>query len=65
MVLQSQNYKEAISVSTVPKTTEEIMEKYICYDGSLPVCPEVEAMTDEEVEAEFQRLFGKNLKEDD
>lgn len=44
-------------------TMEEITEKYICYDGPLPPCPEIDNMTDEEVELEFQKRFGKYLEE--
>lgn len=44
-------------------TMEEIAEKYICYDGSLPPCPEIDNLTDEEIEVEFQKRFGDYLNE--
>ena len=44
-------------------TMNEIVEEYICYDGPLSPCPEIENMTDEEMEKEFQKRFGKYLEE--
>lgn len=44
-------------------TMEEITKTYICYDGPMPPCPEVDNMTDEEIEREFQKRFGKYLEE--
>lgn len=35
-------------------------KRYICDDRPRPMCPEVAAMTDEEAEAEYQRLI-RNL----
>ena len=45
----------------MPTTMQEIVEDYICYDGPLPACPEIDNMSDSEVEFEFEKRFGKNI----
>lgn len=42
---------------------QEFHSDWICDDRPKPMSPEVAAMTEEEIEAEFQRLFGQYLPE--
>lgn len=39
--------------------------EYIVDDRPIKTPPDISAMTEEELEAEFQRLFGEYLKEDE
>lgn len=41
------------------------MEDYICYDRKIEPSEEIKKMSKEQKEAEFQRLFGKYVDEDE
>lgn len=41
----------------------EIYDEYICDDRPIPVSDRIKNMTEEEKAKEFQRLFGKYLKQ--
>lgn len=38
------------------------LDEYLCYDGPLPIDPEVKAMSKEEIEQEFIKFFGAYLE---
>jgi len=43
---------------------ESVNDEYICDDRPLPPCPEVDNMTDEELEEAFNRLFKQGKKQE-
>lgn len=43
------------------KKKKRFCDQWICNDAPKPITPEIAAMTDEEAESEFYRLFGQYL----
>lgn len=41
------------------------IDDYICYDGPLPECPQIDNISDEEAEREFQKRFGKYINNEE